>query len=1303
MLATYPFNGGMNMDDPDLVMPPGMHRMARNGIFRGSQGRMRFESILGTSLVPNSFLPNTGVNMTIGVHYDAVYQRVFFFNFNSGANSGIYIYYTLTKTFVRLIQSGINTDGDVLGFTAAGRISSVDILYGDGVSGDLLFFVDSQLNCRKLNINRLLAGTYPTVKATYLNVIKAPPIPPIQAVYEDDTTATANNLINALFNFTCTHIYDDFEQSVLASGARQPLPNLPFDPQFTTDKTQNVRIALYVPTGDINVRKIRIYGKQTKDGATSDWFIIETLDKDDLGIADNTVYRYLFYNNGNYVPSDPTFTVLDYDVVPQSANAQALLDGNVIGYGGITEGYNFINPSLNISTTNAGGPVYAVNGTLFFAAPNGLFTSGQPQIVLYLTGCGVNDGFGNVTFLDRPPAIMAVRAKSNGADVSFSYNNVPEIGDVSSLLTSLTGVATAAGWVVDATGTNTLTIHYPTGTIVLQSSYIDGLEANSPPFTSPICTSYPESAYSYGVLYRDAGGRTNGIISNVTGNIKTQTAGTAVDIPVITVGLAGFNPPLWAVYYEVVRTDTLTYNKYLDWVSDSAYQGTGQGTNTQYAYFGVTNIFTYNQSINATEGVVSYTFTPGDRIKVLGRFDAAGNFTALNLDYAILGEAVNPVAEGVVKNGSYIQIYYPSADINPLNFNFDGGTDFQNYQILIYSYKAYNATNQNVYYQIGQQYGIGNPGTNAAYHMGNVADNTVSISDGDVFFRQRNVPIQNAYFVNTGTYPQGTTYSTEWVNPGGNNIPIVDNGIWSIVGDVHQNAGLGATQFPNYSNTGWDVMNESASTFSVRLRGTQSIVDTTDPNGQFAKYVKVVLPGNVIQITQILPLQTGLQPGIATTIVFDSTISLPPGGKLWIINYAVNQISVGGYLLEIDIIRNRMINVFDASFSDIYNLRTNSDNKPNVINVEAALTYYSTLFRFSQPDELGTDINNSNRFYPENFDEFDKAFGDIIRLRVRQREMRVFQKRRCGHVGVYQKFVTNESSNVNLVVSDTIITPNNIQYFEGEWGIGNQPDSLCSSGYADYFADPVKGYFCRLSLDGVIPISELYKTQTFAGNNLPVYLNQYNYQFGGNAVILGVYNFLKDRDSEALFCMQGGAQGTSTIPAQSLAFTEKTNAWSYFADFAPDSIVCAENLLISFYNGNMYTHDNSTTYANFYGVQQTPSITAVYKEPTLEKKTFLSLTQVGNVQWVCPNITTNTYSYGTVFQQSNLVAEDFVLLGTDWVAPFWFDANSQNGLIDGDPLQANLIVIEFDTLNPASFSYLSDVSIRFIDSPLTAK
>lgn len=52
------------------------------------------------------------------------------------------------------------------------------------------------------------------------------------------------------------------------------------------------------------------------------------------------------------------------------------------------------------------------------------------------------------------------------------------------------------------------------------------------------------------------------------------------------------------------------------------------------------------------------------------------------------------------------------------------------------------------------------------------------------------------------------------------------------------------------------------------------------------------------------------------------------------------------------------------------------------------------------------------------------------------------------------------------------------------------------------------------------------------------------------------------------------------------------------------------------------------------------------------KKTFTALTEISNAIWECPLIYTNTNSYGSQRQESNLVAEDFALLGADYNAGF---------------------------------------------------
>lgn len=1337
MIALHRFLGRMDLDSPDSVIQKGVHRTARNGIFKGVPGNYRFESLPGTTAIPNPYLPVTGTNKSIGTHYDAVNQMLYDLNWNSTGFHAIYIFSTQQQTWQQLIQIGVNTIGDPLSFTAFGRITSIDILYGDGNSGDLLFYVDSLKRPRKLNIQRLLNNGYAGVKDNYLKVIKAPPAFPPQATYENDATVTGNACLNHLFQFAETWLYDDFEESVKATGSQVPLPSDPFDPTNNVSQTRNARIAIYVQTGDQNVKKLRIYGRITQNGSTSDWVIVDTLIKADLGIPDNTMYRYLFFNTVSYDTADPKFTVLDQDFVPQEANCQSLLDGTTISYSGIKEGYDFFNPSLNITSANQNVNSFGANGTLFFAAPNGIFTGNQPQLTIYLTGVGTNDGFGNPTTLEKPPTLMVVKAKSGVTDVGFSYLNIGSVNGIPLLLSSLQASAISAGWVFISSTTNSITIYYPTGNVVLQSSYTQGVSGNTSPYLSPIFAHMPEATYKYGIVYRDEDGRTNGVISNIQGQVKTPIFNPLVgQIPGITIGLAGYNPPLWARSYAIVRTDNLTYDKHLYWVSNQAFCNIGQSVSKQYAYVSITNFDDYNTNINAVDNVVSYSFTQGDRIRILGRFDVAGAFNLFTYDYAILGVVVNPVINGIAQAGTFIQIQYPTADINA-GYKFDGSDDYQNYKFLIYSLKEFKPENENAYFEIGQTYGIGNPGTISAYHMGNIADNTVNITDGDIFFRQRTIPVGNTYPLTGGPEGAAFQYFNTRLTPSfptgirpGNFFPPIPASpqivtsrftIGTQLSGVSASLSNGAV-YPVYSSADWLVFNTGPTPLTVRFRATVPLTVTVNTN--FAAYAKILTPTSSTPQT-ILAKSQGLIVNTQYNIELDGTMVVPPNGKLFILYSNVlpaGNLLVSSYIARLDIIKNVTIPIFETSFSDIYRLVTNSDNRPNIVDTTAKQTYFSTLFRFSRPYQLGTNINNTNRFYPNNLDEFDKSFGDVMRTRIRGREMIVFQYRRCGHVGVYQKYISDNSSSNNLITTDSIITPNNIQYYEGEYGIGNQPDSLASSGYVDYFADPVKGFWCRLALNGIEPISELYKVQTFAGTNLPYYLNTYNNQFGGKSAILGVFNFNKDRDGEAIFVLQSGTSdgltfagpGGSTItqpaifinngrptniPGQAISFNERQNSWVNFLDIDPDSIICCENVMYAFKNGVLYSFANSSAQANFFGTQYPCTITIPFNDNLVEKKTFIALTQVSSTLWYCPSIYTDLQSYPGQRQESNLVNEDFALLENEWNASFWNDQHSPLGQFDGgENLKGSLIVIQFQVDNPSGGVNLSDLSVRFIES-----
>jgi hypothetical protein len=1327
--------GALDLDTPPQVFNKGFFSDARNVIFRGSRGNMRVENSPGTRNIPNPYLPIVGQNKKIGAFYDDVNQQIIEFNCNSAGNHGIYILNTQTEKYQILCQNGVNTDGDILGFDADLYITSVDIIYGDGGSGDLLFYVDSLGRPTKLNIQRYLANTYPVVYRSYIDVAKAPVDMPLQCVYENDLTATNNNLLNALYQFCATNIYDDNEESVLNTGSKTPLPTIAFNAINTSPVTINSRIAVYVQTGSADIKAIRIYGRQTKDGATTGWFIIATLDKAALGIASNSIYRYEFKNDGNYVDADPAFTVVDQDFVPQKTQCQALLNVSTISYANITEGYNYIPSTFSITGTGAAfTPSYfTVNGVLFFAFQ----PKGSNQITLYLTGVGTNNvGTNMPQTLDSGLNSICVRAKVGGTDISFDGGTIPAGQAIATTLAALSAAAVIAGFTVVSTSANSLTISL--SNVVLQSTYIQDVDTLPPNLQVP--TFYPYSGYSMGVRYRDGEGRTNGVITDVTANFKTGAGAYYLNfygLFSLLVNLSGITPPSWAKTYDLMRTDTLTYAKYLDWISSGACASVSQYASNQYAYIQIDNILDYNLQLQSTEAPVSYAFSPGDRVKITGLYSAAGVFTVLNYDYEIIAVVSNPVLEGIQKTGVFIQINYPAADVaassGTFQFvgspTFSGNTaNFQNYQILIYALKAHNAavqgSNENVYHAVGETYKIGNPGTPSAYHMGNVADNQIGISDGDVFLRTRTVPSGATYYLPSGNYKFGDQYTTFLVNfdNSGNatttpNYVIGYQSNTEVPGNNTPAIDSPASNYPIYSNNAL-FSNVGANPISIRIRGkyTLSLNAAAGSQTSSGMYIKMINTATANQIIQIVPEQKILQPATNYDFDFDATFSVPAGYKAFIIASNLTQapdfsglpdLTIGQFTLRLDVLLPYTINVYDASFNDTYNIITNSDSKPGTQDTTAVQANYNTLFRFSQPYQLGTNINGTNRFYFNNFDEFEKQWGGVMRMKTHDKTVRIFQYRKCGVIGVYANFIKDNSGTQQLITTDTIITPNNIQYYEGDFGIGNQAAALVSSGYADYFPDPVKGFLLRLSRDGIVPISDLYKAQTWAGANLTPYINNQNpYRYGGYAKIIGTFFNPPDRTGEFICAIQYGmGYGIygSPIGGESLSFNEKDNAFTSKLDFAPDYVLGAENKLYSWYGGATFIHDNVAAYNTFYGVKYDSEVEFISKEIQAAKKEPLSISlqspypryMVNVPLWVAPVMGDVRSSTG---QDSNLVEEDFDFREGVYHGAFQRDNTGQYGTIDGDYLKGEWFKIRLRN-NSADLTFLSSLYLNYLISP----
>lgn len=1312
-LIEHDFIGAMDLDSPLQKVMPGFVIGARNVIWRGFPNKRRAESVPGTNARFNPLLP-AGVNKCIGCWYDSVNQQIFDFNYNSNGNHGIYLYTTVSGLWQRLIEVGMNTDGDILGFSAFGRITSIAIIYGDNNSGNLLVFIDSQGRPTKINIRRYLLNTYNPIKRSFIDLMKAPPRMPPRVTYENDGNCTINNMRNALFQFRYRFVYDDNDKSVYSTCSIVALPNVPFNQVIDSDPTQNCRQSIYVSTGDADVIKIEIWMRQVTDSGASEWLLVTSLDKSVLGINNNDFYRYLFYNDGVYTAGNTNEINLLFDYVPRGTNCLVLLNGNVIMFGGITEGYNGVPLNAILTTNNTyNPPVTTVNGVLFAAFQAGVDSNGTGSILkVVLTGTGVNDGSGNPTTIPvvgNAQAFQVDAATTAGSSIKFTYSNSTSTPSISTILTALGAAAVSQGFTVVSQTQNVLTLSYPSSFVLNYAQVVNNIGTVGT-FEAVLAYGHKD-VYQFAITYFDEKGRTNGALLPVSSSIQTQEDLTGNTIPQNVVTIYS-RPPLWASYWQLLRSLNLTYAKRLFWVCNSTFQATDQGTGIKYAYINISNMADYNAAIQASTPVVSYDFSAGDRIQFL-QFFPFGTTSGINLsiknDYEILAVVDNPINGAVVQNGRFIKIQYPTADINA---NFDFGGNFQNYKILLYSYVKHSTdAAQIVFYEFGKAFGIGNAG-GLAYHMGSDQTQTATLSqpaivstvEGDMFWRERNVPAGNTYNYSTGSQVLPDPYERFIVNVS----PIVTNPNYRIQGGatpISQPISPSPSDNPHYGNGDYLVQNLGATPLGVRLRGSMSVVpnNPSDHNGTFGAVIKQISSLGAVTSYTLIADQTGLEANITYTYTYDLTITLNQNDRFWILTHSVNQMVLGTGTIRIDILNNVIIPIIETSYSDKYNIVTNSNGRPSVYDPNAGQFYYNTLVRWGQQYQLGTNLNNSNRFYAQDFDEFDKQWGDIMRLIARNREVDVFQKRKCGHVGVYGRFVQNNQGQQELLTTDAIITPNNIQYYSGDYGVGNQFDCIATSGFQRWFLDPVKGVVVRLSLNGCEPISDLFKVQTWAGVNLPNYLNGYTYPFGGISVMLATHHVTKDRDAEVLFCLQEGSLGPNSIPPQTLAYEENGTRFTAFHDFAPDAILNAENTLYSFKNGFLYSHDNNTTVANFYGTQQTPQITCVFNDMILEKKSWISLFQLADRRWNAPLIYTDTYTYGTQRQESKLVDTNFAYLEGRWESAFFRDINSQKGWINGDYLKGLLLVAELQVSSPQDFTYLANVGIKFNPSQLTQK
>ena len=132
-------------------------------------------------------------------------------------------------------------------------------------------------------------------------------------------------------------------------NAQLSVENVPIGNIVQAESEKDNAIKLSVQTGSELVTDIEVAVRDMEIGASPEFYLIESIDKNELALNDFSLYTIIFKNQQRIKD------VLDlaesnrlYDFMPKVAKAQEYLSNNRIAYGNILEGYDNCNKSKTI-------------------------------------------------------------------------------------------------------------------------------------------------------------------------------------------------------------------------------------------------------------------------------------------------------------------------------------------------------------------------------------------------------------------------------------------------------------------------------------------------------------------------------------------------------------------------------------------------------------------------------------------------------------------------------------------------------------------------------------------------------------------------------------------------------------------------------------------------------------------------------------------------------------------------------------------------------------------------------------------
>jgi len=253
------------------------------------------------------------------------------------------------------------------------------------------------------------------------------------------------------------------------------------------------------------------------------------------------------------------------------------------------------------------------------------------------------------------------------------------------------------------------------------------------------------------------------------------------------------------------------------------------------------------------------------------------------------------------------------------------------------------------------------------------------------------------------------------------------------------------------------------------------------------------------------------------------------------------------------------------------------------------------LNQFRQAEPITKDLNPRH--------------GSIQKLLNRGTDLVAITEDKCFKIMADKDMLFNADGSSQLISSKKVL--GQASAFAGDFGTTN-PESFAQDNFRAYFVDRTRGKVCRLSMDGITPISSAGMHDWFADNlkvSTSTLKNSIETVFGSFDSKKGLYNVSIKKLGESI---EGSPAESPAYVNYTLSYSEMAKGWVSFKSFYPETGLSINNDFYTFNDGELWKHHSNETRNNFYGVQYYSDITTILNDQPGSIKSFNTINYEGS-------------------------------------------------------------------------------------------